>query len=62
MFWSLGVDVMAIAMVSWAFTGLFMWWQIRRLRLVGVLVIALSLSTATLMYLGMLQFYATTLL
>lgn len=60
MVWSVGVDVMAIAMVSWALTGICMWWQIKRVRITGGIVLVLSLSTAALLYLSMLQFYATT--
>lgn len=60
MFWSLGVDTMAIAMVTWAFSGIFMWWQIKRLRWIGAFVMVLSVGTAAMMYLGIVQFYATT--
>ena len=60
MFWTLAVDVMAIAMVCWGLTGLLMWWQLKRTRTFGAVVIALSVLTATLMYLGMHDFYATT--
>lgn len=60
MIWSLIVDVMALAMVTWGLTGLVMWWQIKRTRLVGTAVILASLSTAGLLYASMLHFYATT--
>ncbi|MFK8113287.1 MAG: PepSY domain-containing protein [Rubripirellula sp.] len=60
MFWSLFVDVMACAMVTWGLTGLVMWWQIKRTRMIGGVVIAISVATAGWMYLNMLQFYATT--
>lgn len=60
MIWSVFVDVMAIAMVSWGLTGLVMWWKIKRTRLIGGAVIALSLTTAGIMYFSMLHFYATT--
>ena len=35
------VDVMSFAMVAWAFTGLMMWWQMKNLRRVGLVVLAL---------------------
>lgn len=60
--WSLLVDAMALAMVTWALTGLVMWWQIRRTRLWGTAVIVLSAVTATGLYLAMTDFYSTTLL
>lgn len=62
MVWSLFVDAMAIAMVSWGLTGLLMWWQIKRTRLIGGLVISASIATATIMYLTMQEFYASTVL
>ena len=51
---------MAIAMVTWGVTGLVMWWQLKRTRLIGAAVIAASLATAIWLYFGMFAFYATT--
>ncbi|MEQ9408076.1 MAG: PepSY domain-containing protein [Fuerstiella sp.] len=59
-FWSLLVDVMAIAMVTWGLTGLVMWWQVKRTRLIGSVVIVLSLTCGVALYFSMVQFYATT--
>ena len=36
--WSLIVDMMGGAMVVWGLTGLVMWWQMRRLRSIGLVV------------------------
>ncbi|QDS91511.1 hypothetical protein FF011L_02410 [Roseimaritima multifibrata] len=58
--WSLFIDAMAIAMVTWGVTGLLMWWQIKRTRLLGGIVLSLSVVTAATMYYGMMHFYATT--
>jgi hypothetical protein len=58
--WSLMIDVMAIAMVTWGLTGLLMWWQIKRTRLIGGAVMLLSIATASLLYLSLLDFYAMT--
>ena len=58
--WSLFVDGMAIAMVTWALTGLVMWWQIKRTRVIGSVVIVVSIVTASVMYISMMDFYATT--
>lgn len=62
MFWSLILDVMAIAMVTWGITGLVMWWQLKRTRLIGSLVILASITTAVMVYMSMSQFYAQTML
>jgi hypothetical protein len=35
-FWALVVDAMFVAMVFWGISGLFMWWQIRSVRWVGL--------------------------
>ncbi len=60
MFWSLAVDTMAIAMVGWGLSGVFMWWQIKRTRIIGAIVIAMSVLTAVAMWIGLQTFYATT--
>ncbi|QDT08707.1 PepSY domain-containing protein [Planctomycetes bacterium K23_9] len=60
--WSLFVDIMAIAMVTWGLTGLFMWWQLKRTRVVGAIVIAASLATAATLYFAMMNYYAVTVL
>lgn len=60
MFWSVVVDIMAIAMVTWGITGLVMWWQIKRTRRIGAFVIALSIATAAILYWNLMDFYATT--
>lgn len=60
MFWSIAVDTMAIAMVSWSLTGIVMWWQIKRTRAMGIVVIILSLITAAGLCMGLQGFYAAT--
>ena len=62
MMWSVIVDVMAIAMVVWGISGVMMWWQIKRTRLIGGIVIGLSVATALFLYLRVQDFYATTML
>ncbi|TWT54877.1 hypothetical protein Pla22_25310 [Rubripirellula amarantea] len=61
-FWTLLADLMGIAMVSWAITGLVMWWQIKRTRRWGAVVIGGSLLTAVTLYFSMQYFYTTTML
>lgn len=60
MIWSVILDAMAIAMVTWALTGLFMWWQLKRARLIGTVVIVASVTSSILIYISMLDFYAVT--
>ena len=60
MIWSVILDAMAIAMVTWALTGLFMWWQLKRARLIGTVVIVASVTSSILIYFSMIDFYATT--
>lgn len=60
MVWSLFLDTMAIAMVTWGTTGIIMWWQLKKTRLFGGIVIASSLLTASWLFFNMVHFYATT--
>ncbi len=45
-FWAITVDAMFVCMVFWGFSGLIMWWQIKRTRLLGGIAIVLSLIAA----------------
>jgi hypothetical protein len=60
MFWSLAVDTMAVAMVFWGISGIIMWWQSKRTRWIGAVIIGLSLLTAGAMAMGLHDFYAST--
>lgn len=51
--WAITVDAMFVSMVFWGLSGVLMWWQIRRTRLLGSLVLAASLVSATLLAIGM---------
>ncbi|MGB7348050.1 MAG: PepSY domain-containing protein [Pirellulaceae bacterium] len=62
MVWSLFVDLMALAMVSWGFTGLLMWWQIKRVRFIGGIVMVASVVVAITMYFAVQHYYATNML
>lgn len=62
MIWSLFVDAMAIAMVTWGATGLLMWWQIKRTRLIGGIVMLASVLVAAAVYFAVFGFYARTML
>lgn len=58
--WSIFLDAMAIAMVTWGVSGLIMWWQIKRTRLVGAAIILISVVVALFMYFDVHSFYAAT--
>jgi hypothetical protein len=45
-FWALFADLTAVTLLVWATTGIVMWWQMRRLRLLGALVLAGALAIA----------------
>lgn len=57
--WSIVIDIMAIAMVMWGITGMVMWWQIKRTRIIGMCIIGLSIGTAAATYFSVASFYAT---
>lgn len=45
-FWALFQDLLGIAMVVWALSGLLMWWQMKPTRRYGIISIALALLVA----------------
>jgi hypothetical protein len=51
--WAIIVDAMAGIMVFWGFSGLLMWWQIKRTRWLGLIVLILSLVVAIGVGVGM---------
>jgi hypothetical protein len=44
--WALFADLTAATLIVWALTGLFMWWQLKRTRRTGAVVVALSLVSS----------------
>jgi len=54
-FWALFEDLLGLAMVIWAITGVVMWWQLKRTRLIGVLSLVLALGIAAVVMSGTLQ-------
>ena len=52
-FWAVVVDVMAFVMVFWGISGVFMWWQIKATRGLGLCVLLLSVAAAATLTLGM---------
>ena len=51
--WAVFVDIMAFAMVMWSITGVVMWWQMKRLRAIGGVVIAAAFGGGVLLILGL---------
>lgn len=47
-FWALFADLTALTLVIWAVTGLIMWWQLRKLRVVGAAFLITAAILATL--------------
>jgi hypothetical protein len=54
-FWALFEDLLGLTMMIWAVTGLVMWWQMKRTRLIGVLALSLALAAAGWVMLGTLN-------
>lgn len=46
--WALFQDLLGVAMAFWALSGLLMWWQMKRTRLLGVVSLSLALGVAAL--------------
>jgi hypothetical protein len=53
--WAIGVDVMVGAMIFWALSGLFMWWQIKAVRWWGLATIICGVFVSGLLFSGMHQ-------
>lgn len=51
--WAIIVDLMALAMITWAVTGLVMWWTIKNQRRTGAVVLACSVTAAALLITGL---------
>lgn len=51
--WAFMVDAMALAMVFWGVSGLLMWWQMKSLRRLGTLTLAISLIASLWVAIGM---------
>ncbi|MHC5544437.1 PepSY domain-containing protein, partial [Singulisphaera rosea] len=52
-FWAIGVDAMFLSMVGWGSTGFLLWWQMKNVRKVGVVVLIFSVLTAAAVAIGM---------
>ncbi len=52
-FWAIAVDLMFASMVFWGLSGVIMWWQIKRTRKIGFVVLLLSGIVAAWLAIGM---------
>src|SRR5207249_10515900 len=52
-FWAVAVDATVLSLFFWALSGLFMWWQIKAVRLTGIATLLASATLATALTLGM---------
>ena len=50
--WALLADLTGLTLVLWALTGLFMWWQMKPTRLLGVIVVCVAVLGAALVMTG----------
>ncbi len=57
--WALLVDVMAVSMVCWGLSGLLMWWQLRKTRKIGAVLVAVGLGTASMVAIGMYSHFGS---
>ena len=51
--WATGVDAIAVVLCFWGVSGLFMWWQLKATRKLGLIVLVLSAIAATALGIGM---------
>ena len=54
-FWAVFVDLMSGVMLFWGVSGLLMWWQIKRTRSLGILLMIVSIVIACILAVGMWQ-------
>ena len=54
-FWAVFVDLMSGVMLFWGVSGLLMWWQIKRTRSLGILLMIASIMIACILAVGMWQ-------
>ena len=52
-YWAIAVDAMFATMTFWGLSGVLMWWQIKRTRLIGAACLILSAVVATWLAIGM---------
>jgi hypothetical protein len=48
--WALSADALGIAMLTWAGTGLVMWWQMKRLRTAGIVALVASAGVGLMLF------------
>jgi len=56
-FWSIFVDLVSLAMLFWACSGVWMWWQVRSTRWPGVALLVAGFSIAIWLAAGLHSFF-----
>jgi hypothetical protein len=57
-YWALVVDAVSVVMVFWVASGLLMWWQLRAVRVGGVVALASGVLLAAWLIVGMMDVFA----
>jgi hypothetical protein len=57
-FWAVLVDAMALVMLFWGVSGLFMWWQVKSTRAPGFVVLLASAAAALALGFGMHEVFS----
>jgi hypothetical protein len=52
-FWAIAVDLMFASMCFWGLSGVVMWWQIKRTRRIGFVLLIASAIVAVWLAIGM---------
>tara|TARA_Y100000589_G_scaffold294654_1_gene300497 strand:- start:1892 stop:2071 length:180 start_codon:yes stop_codon:yes gene_type:complete len=55
MAWAVIVDVMGALMIFWGLSGIFMWWQMKPTRRLGMISVIAGLALSIALGYGMLQ-------
>jgi uncharacterized iron-regulated membrane protein len=55
--WAVAVDCLTLTLGFWCVSGLFMWWQLKAVRLAGSAVLLSSVTCATALALSMYGFF-----
>ncbi len=52
-FWAVAVDAISLLMMFWALSGILMWWQMKVVRQIGMIVFIVSIIVAATFYISM---------
>ena len=52
-FWAVAVDAISLLMMFWVLSGILMWWQMKVVRQIGMIVFIVSIIVAATFYISM---------